>query len=115
MELLGSLTQQDTITTYDYDDNFEKKEKQTITEVKTPLLFLQLSTRTSGLAGYLKKQGIITTDNKMNKEVFPLYNVSTTETKSALLFSTAENTLTTKQSMSAAPFFELLEYFNQLR
>lgn len=115
MELLGSVTQQDTITTYDYDDNFEKKEKQTITEVKTPLLFLQLSTRTSGLAGYLKKQGIITTDNKINKEVFPLYNVSTTETKSALLFSTAENTLTTKQSISAAPFFELLVNFNQLR
>ena len=68
------VLRQDTITSYEYDDNFEKTEKKTITEVKVPSVSLDIASEPA-LLHYLVQQGFVNDKNNFNKNIFPLYNV----------------------------------------
>ncbi|MBC7866269.1 MAG: hypothetical protein H7X88_01935 [Gloeobacteraceae cyanobacterium ES-bin-316] len=86
-ELGPAITQTDTITTYEYDDNFEKIEKQSLTAVMVPDIHFSLMAK-PGLLRYLQQQQIVTTGMKLNKEIFPLYNVAVNQTAGMLDFTT---------------------------
>jgi hypothetical protein len=103
-EVGPAISQADTITTYEYDDNFEKVEKQTISAVKVPAIDLTILADT-GMLQYLQKQQIVTAGMKLNKEIFPLYNVGISFEGNALHFSTA----TGKQN--SAPVFQNSDQF----
>lgn len=90
IEIGKSIFQTDTITSYEYDDNFEKKSKQTITGIKVPAIKLLLKAA-PGMMNYLQKQQVVTTNHVLNKEVFPLYNVSVVQANEFLYFNTDMN------------------------
>jgi hypothetical protein len=88
---IGPVTKQtDTLTTYEYDDNFEKVEKQTLTEVKVPSVSLSLLMK-PGIVTYLQNQEFITKEMKLNKEIFPLYNVDVSFSGGMLHFRTNDS------------------------
>jgi hypothetical protein len=104
IEIGQPVSQMDTITTYEYDDNFEKAEKQTVTEVKVPSIILSILAE-PGMLNYLQKQQIVTAQMKLNKELFPLYAVTVTQSKQMLHFST--NSLNEQQAktLTGTPHF----------
>jgi hypothetical protein len=115
VELLGSSKQQDTITTYEYDDNFEKKEKQTVTQVKIPLLRMVCNTTSPSLINYLQQQGFVTGDGKLNKEVFPLYTVSVAGSNDQLQLQTGERQPINQQFVNSTTFLGATIDFIKLR
>ena len=66
-----NVLQKDSVITYDYDDNFEKVEVVKMEEKQVPELTIRLDGDANAMAGYLKKQGFITSENRLNPEVFP--------------------------------------------
>jgi hypothetical protein len=104
VELLGSVTQQDTVTTYEYDDNFEKKEKQSVTKVSIPLLRMVCNTSSQQMIHYLQQQGFVTAGKKLNKEVFPLYDVSVINNDHQLQLQTGEDQSLKEQFVSSSTF-----------
>ncbi|MES1225638.1 MAG: hypothetical protein ABUT20_59715 [Bacteroidota bacterium] len=78
MYVSGMINQTDTITTYVYDDNFEKKEKSVVTTVKVPAIEIAIQTNNQ-LLNYLEKQKIVTDTHKIDREIFPLYEVSVSQ------------------------------------
>lgn len=74
-EWVNTVTQTDSVITYDYNDDFEKVEKLSLKEVQVPELSISLRSDADGLLNYLKNENIIQDDHKINKEFFPLYSV----------------------------------------
>ena len=101
-----ATTQADTITTYEYDDSFEKVEKQTIQEVKVPALNLAVMVK-PGMLVYLQQQQFITADMKLNKEIFPLYNINLSRQNGLLVFSTNnDNNIQQSRFATSSHFIE---------
>jgi hypothetical protein len=88
VELGPNSTQKDSISTYEYDDNFEKITKLTVTDVQVPSLQVSLKAGL-GLLEYLQRQQIVSTGMQLNREVFPLYQVRVLNLKDLLQFSTS--------------------------
>ncbi len=90
VQLGPGILQKDSISTYEYDDNFEKVAKITVTDVQVPSI--QLSVKASpGLLQYLQRQQIISTNLELNSEVFPLYKVKLRQQDAMLDFTTGGN------------------------
>jgi hypothetical protein len=89
-ELLKTTTQSDTLITYEYNDDFEKVEKQTIKRVQIPEMSLFLSGDGIGLSNYLKRQNILTDRDSLNKQFFPLYTVYVSTSPNDLTLSTSK-------------------------
>ncbi len=88
LQLGPNQIQKDSITTYEYDDNFEKVEKVSVTDFQVP--YFQLSVKASpGLLQYLQAQQIVSKDLEFNREVFPLYQVRLQQQNDLLNFNTA--------------------------
>jgi hypothetical protein len=115
IEMLGSITQKDTVTTYEYDDNFEKKEKQTIAEVKIPLLRMVCDAAVPSLITYLQQQGFVIAGKKINKEVFPLYAVSVAGSQDQLQLQTGEGQQINQQFVPSPAFLGADVDFVKLR
>lgn len=97
----GSL-QKDSITSYEYDDNFEKIARLTITEVQVPSLQLTVKAA-AGLLPYLQQQQIVTMGMKLNRELFPLYEVDVEQHNQMLHFSTGTKSF--DRSITTTPHF----------
>jgi len=69
-----SIKQTDTLITYTYNDDFEKTEQKELKEMSVPDMRMRFSAKTGGLLDYLKKQKAIEGE-KLNKSLFPLYQV----------------------------------------
>ncbi|RYY44236.1 MAG: hypothetical protein EOO06_18470, partial [Chitinophagaceae bacterium] len=107
LQVMPATTQVDSITSYEYDDNFEKVEKITVTTVKVPGIRLSLAAEPALLA-YLQKIGIVTEQQKLNREVFPLYEVHVWHQNGILRLSTEEaRTSSTPSIHSTASFAKL--------
>lgn len=85
-----SIASSDTAISYEYDDNFEMKEVIKINKVQVPALQLVISAH-EGLWNYLKTSSFINADNRVNKNIFPLYPVKASYQNNLLVFSTQVN------------------------
>ncbi len=74
LEVLKATTQIDSVVTYDYNDDFEKVATVSAVTKQVPEINLQLSSNASKLYKYLESISIIK-QGKLNKDVFPLYQV----------------------------------------
>ena len=99
-----SISQYDSLTTYEYDDNFEKVERLTVQEVKVPDIHLQVAAK-PGVFLYLQRQQFITPEGKLNKEIFPLYNVSAAYSNGWLHFTTKLQTPTQPPNLVSSENF----------
>lgn len=88
----GTVTQQDTVISYDYDENFVMQERVELTEKPAPALYLTL-TAGDGLNRYLQVQGILDPGtHRVNREILPLYQVKTSSLAGGYLqFHTADS------------------------
>ncbi len=76
LEWRGTIVQADTTITYDYDDDFELVEKVTLIEREVPELSLTVHADTTGLSGYLHRQGLLDAGgDNIDRDAFPLYQV----------------------------------------
>lgn len=73
MEWKSSVTRQDTIISYDYDENFNMLERKEVVEKTAPEIYLSIAAK-EGLFNYLQAQRILDPQG-LNKEVMPLYRV----------------------------------------
>lgn len=105
MALGGMALQQDTVTTYEYNDNFEKTPVQTVKQINIPQFQAFFQSNTDKTMSYLNKQGITIEDKYLNREVFPLYLVSISNTKDQLNFHTTGSKIIDSSFVSSSDFF----------
>ncbi len=75
LEWKGTITQQDTMINYDYDDNFDPVETLEVIDKPVPEIYCSLGADTA-LIGYLQAQGVLEIpDNTVNRGVLPLFRV----------------------------------------
>ena len=88
-EWTNSITQTDSIITYDYNDDFEKVEKVSLQKRNIPAISVNIDSKGNDLKNYLAKQGLINLDsNTVNKAIFPLYKIFVNAETENLNFST---------------------------
>ncbi|MEJ0101463.1 MAG: hypothetical protein WDO19_02410 [Bacteroidota bacterium] len=114
LEVTGFTTQNDTITTYEYNDNFEKTGKRTIATVQAPAINMVLNAGPFFLT-YLQKQQIVTPEQSINREVFPLYHVAVQQLGQILHFNTADQPVINQQFVNTPNFMELNIDFKKLQ
>ena len=73
LEWKGTVMQQDTVISYDYDDNFEMQERKALIEKPAPEVYLSIAA-SNGLSDYLRAEGILTAQG-VSREVMPLYQI----------------------------------------
>lgn len=74
MEWKGTVTQQDTVIGYDYDEDFNMQERKEVIEKAVPEIYLSIAAN-EGLLHYLQTQGILN-PRGLSKEAMPLYQVN---------------------------------------
>lgn len=73
MEWKGTVIQQDTVISYDYDDDFVMQERKELIEQSVPEIYLSMAA-SEGLLDYLRTQGIVDPQG-LSREAMPLYHV----------------------------------------
>jgi len=90
-EWTNSITQTDSVITYEYNDDFEKVEKVSLQKRNIPSISANVASKGNGLKNYLAKQGLINLNsNTVNKNAFPLYKVFVNSNQENLNFSTVK-------------------------
>ncbi|MBT2564510.1 hypothetical protein J7E50_06395 [Pedobacter sp. ISL-68] len=107
-EWTNSITQTDSIITYEYNDDFEKVEKISLQKRNIPSISVNFGSKGNGLKNYLAKQGLINLDsNVVNKNAFPLYKVFVSSNQENLNFSTVKNQNTLTSNVTSTDFLYL--------
>lgn len=75
LEMGSGITQMDSLVTYEYNDDFEKVATVQLKKVIVPHFKFSVAAQTKTLLSYLKAKQVIFQDNRLNKEIFPLYQV----------------------------------------
>lgn len=114
VELAGLVDQKETVTTYEYNDDFEKKEIKRTQVVKVPRLTATFRTRSESLSNYLIKAGLVGDDAVINKQVFPLYTVWTKTDTDIFILSTDRTCAVPVLSQKSPYFFNLEVNFEKL-
>ena len=103
-----SVTQIDSVVTYDYNDDFEKVAQVSIKETKVPGLSVQVHADTNKLLSYLQRKNIVNADSgTFNKHVFPLYQLHTSQGDGFLQWSTIKGQVPIKTKQTTNEFFGL--------
>lgn len=113
-ELNSPVAQADTVITYEYNDDFEKEEVVTPRILKVPGINALISANTAGLFNHLKNGGLLN-NAKVNKQVFPLYDLYAKGSNSALTLSTNAHAVFSDHREESPYFFYLEADFNKLR
>ncbi|MBB6498714.1 hypothetical protein [Pedobacter cryoconitis] len=109
------LSQYEPVVTYEYNDEFEKVEKKQLKEVKVPEISITCKIKSPALINYLQKQTIISSENKFNKELFPLYQVYSMHNSKLWQLSTNQ-TKNLSPALQTSPYFAFAAInFEQLR
>ncbi|AUC74629.1 hypothetical protein [Olleya sp. Bg11-27] len=87
LEVTKSTMQIDSIISYEYNDDFEKVETLTAVEKEVPEINIEVTSDGSKLYKYLENKAIIN-NGRLNKEVFPLYQLKVDSTENGLFAST---------------------------
>ncbi len=113
--LVGSVTQQDSVITYEYNDDFEKVEKKTVASKQVPGMYFSFKSDATALSNYLQNQEAIQPNGLINKNLFPLYTLHASVDSDYLQVSTAKvSSLSTKKEHSDFFFFLSVD-FNRLK
>lgn len=91
LELGKNVTQQESVVTYEYNDDFEKVAQTKLKATAVPHLKLSFSGDPGHALNYLKGKNIIDQSNQLNKELFPLYQVFSSRQNNAWQLSTKED------------------------
>jgi hypothetical protein len=115
IELRGVTSQKDTVTTYEFDDNFEKKEITTVAETSVPLFRASIRTQQPGLLQYLSRQGLSKESNQLNREIFPLYAASLLEHQNLLSVYSGPDGDSTGRFIVCREYFSVYANFSKLK
>ncbi|GMN07959.1 hypothetical protein MTsPCn5_33480 [Croceitalea sp. MTPC5] len=108
----GRTVQNDTIITYEYDDNFEKVARKTVQKRNVPAAYLHLGVQGQKLKSYLSEKGALSENGIF--EPFPLYQTTLFEQSTGAVFSTVNDTILPKGKTSSY-FFNLQADFEKLQ
>jgi len=109
------INQYQPVVTYEYNDEFEKVERIQQKEVKVPDITLSLKGNAPALLSYLQKQAVISPDEELNKDLFPLYEVYSNNNTGLLQLSTSEERILS-HNQAASPYFLFTEIdFDKIR
>lgn len=110
----GKTQQEDTIVTYDYNDDFEKVPIKTLVNKDVPNINLQLDANASKLFQYLNNSNIVN-QKTVNSKIFPLYQLHADTTNQDVLISTQKQANFSKLNTTAKHVFSLQVDFNQVK
>jgi len=71
----GAVSQQESVVTYDFDDNFEKVAKVSVQEKQVPGIYLQTTLAGLESLAILQQESIIAPPDSVRKSVFPLFGL----------------------------------------
>ncbi|MBB2147737.1 hypothetical protein [Pedobacter gandavensis] len=91
VEIGPGITQIDSLITYEYNDDFEKVPTVQLKKVIVPHLKVSILAKTGELTTYLRERQVILVDDQLNKEVFPLYQVFSSQQDPIWQLSTLKN------------------------
>jgi len=114
MTISGFTNQVDTIVTYGYDDNFEKKEQRTVVAVQVPDIEITAKADPA-LLNYLQRQNIATATQVINRDFFPLYKFTIKQDGPTLVLNTNEKAVKNWDADTTPHFFELEINLEKLR
>ena len=104
-EIDGVTAQQDTVITYEYDDNFEMVAQKTIQKKNVPSMSLTLTTQ-NGFLNYLKQINWVDNTNTFTK--FPLYKTKVSQ-REECFFLTTNNSLSDSSTIERSN--KLLDFY----
>lgn len=113
-EFSGAVDQIDTMVTYEYNDDFEKEEIISTRVVKVPKLTGTFRTKSEPLSAYLIKEGILSSNGVISKQVFPLYTLYSKTNAGAFMLSTDKGHNVSALSQKTQYFFYLEMNFKKL-
>lgn len=90
LELGKNIIQQESVVTYEYNDDFEKVAKTTLKATAVPHLKLSFSGNPGQTLQYLKAKNVINSTGQLSKEFFPLYQVFSSRQDGGWQLSTKE-------------------------
>lgn len=114
IEMGNTIKQQSKVISYEFNDNFEKTAQVTVKEVPVPDISITLNGNAPALLHYLQQQQVITADQQLNKEVFPLYEAYSKNNNEFLQFSTNRIKALPGSTVKTPYFFFASVDFNQI-
>lgn len=105
LEMGPGIPQVDSLITYEYNDDFEKVAAVQLKKVMVPHLKLNIKAQTRDLLNYLKTNQVLDIDNRLNKHLFPLYQVFSSQNDHIWQLSTLKNDPVRPVSVSNSDFF----------
>ncbi len=109
-----AVAQTDTVVTYDYNDNFEKVATTSVKKIMAPGMVLHLDADALLLYCYLQQQHCIHTDGRVNRAVFPLYQLYAGTLPEQLQLSTTQSISPAGNRIVSGDFFHLSIDFSKL-
>lgn len=113
-EISGKTSQTDSIITYTYNDDFEKVETLTAVKKEVPEININLNANSKEFVGYLKRISAIK-NNKVNKDLFPLYQFQIYTLSQQILLSTNLQNSISKTHINNSNIFGLVVNFDKLK
>ncbi|AMP98429.1 hypothetical protein AY601_1512 [Pedobacter cryoconitis] len=115
IEVGNPVNQSQSVISYTYNDEFEKVEQVVQKKVKVPEITLSLKGNIASLVHYLQKKKVIASENQLNKELFPLYEVYGQYDNRMLQLSTNKGR-PMRSAVVTTPYFLFAELdFDQIR
>ncbi|MBL6448633.1 hypothetical protein JMN32_20140 [Fulvivirga sp. 29W222] len=113
LKVTGNTIQHDTIITYDYNDDFEKVEVKTVNKTKVPGVRVLIKGKANHMLDLLRKNRIAI-NNKLNRTILPLLDLSIIENDSSELFLTNLDSVPAPRYTNSPDFFMLHTNFQRL-
>ncbi|WP_316788564.1 hypothetical protein [Pedobacter frigoris] len=107
LEVAGNIEQQDTVITYDYNEDFEKVAIAATKTSFVPNVVLSLNSDAMPLTKYLNLERVISYNGAFNKTLFPLYNIYWFAGTDEFKLSTSKKVVSTEREDT--PYFFGLE------
>jgi hypothetical protein len=71
----GAVSQQESVVTYDFDDNFEKVAKVSVQQKQVPGVYLHTTLASPESLTILQQESVITPPDSISKTIFPLFGL----------------------------------------
>ena len=107
IEMKNQVIQDEKVTSYSYNDDFQKTEQVSIVKRKIPEITISIKSNANELSSYLQKQGVLN-ELGVNKKLFPLYTLNTYFKHNYLTVSTGNPTIL-NHSLVKSSYFLFLE------
>lgn len=115
IEIGNMIKQENKVISYEFNDDFEKTAQVTVKEVPVPEISITLNGNAPALLHYLQQQQVVTADQQLNKDVFPLYEAYSKNNAGVLQFSTNRMRALSALTVKTPYFFFISADFNKLR